>query len=250
MATLYLVSTPIGNLEDITARAARVLAGVPVILAEDRRVSRTLLLHLNIGTIPEVYHDFNKERVTPRLIDRLKSGTDMALITDAGTPGIADPAYNLVRAAIDEGIRIEPIPGPVACIAALSASGLPTDRFVFENFLPNKGAARRRVLASFTEEKRTVVFYESPHRIIKVMEDMEAIFGDVWVVIAREMTKIHEEFLRGSPRQILDHFAAHPPRGEMVVLFNPRIRCEPTEEIPAGTDNAGRVIVTPDSASR
>lgn len=227
MATLYLVSTPIGNLEDITARAARVLAGVPVILAEDRRVSRTLLLHLGVGTVPEVYHDFNKERVTPRLLARLEAGEDMALITDAGTPGIADPAYNLVRAAIDAGICIVPIPGPVACIAALSASGLPTDRFVFENFLPHKGAARRRVLASFSQERRTVLLYETPHRIVKVLEDMEAIFGELWVVIAREMTKIHEEFLRGSPRQLLDHFAAKPPRGEMVVMFNPRIRCEP-----------------------
>ena len=223
MATLYLVSTPIGNLEDITARAARILATVPVILAEDRRVSRTLLLHLGIGAIPEVYHDFNKERVTPRIIVRLKGGEDIALITDAGTPGIADPAYNLVRAAIDEGISVVPIPGPTACIAALTASGLPTDRFVFENFLPHKGAARRRVLSSFLEERRTVLFYETPHRIVKVLEDMEAIFGTPRVVIAREMTKIHEEFLRGSPRQLLDHFAAKPPRGEMVVMFNPRI---------------------------
>jgi 16S rRNA (cytidine1402-2'-O)-methyltransferase len=228
--TLYLVSTPIGNLEDITARAARVLAKVPVILAEDRRVSRTLLLHLGIGTVPEVYHDFNKERVTPRLIERLKNGEDMALITDAGTPGIADPAYNIVRAAIDAGITVIPVPGPVACIAALSASGLPTDRFVFENFLPHKGAARRKVLASFSEERRTVLFYETPHRIIKVLEDMEAIFGTVWVVIAREMTKLHEEFLRGSPRELRNHFAAKPPRGEMVVMFNPRIRAEPPEE--------------------
>jgi 16S rRNA (cytidine1402-2'-O)-methyltransferase len=232
MATLYLVSTPIGNLEDITARAARVLAQVPIILAEDRRVSRTLLLHLGIGVIPEVYHDFNKERVTPRLIARLKGGEDMALITDAGTPGIADPAYNIVRAAIAEGISVVPIPGPAACIAALSASGLPTDRFVFENFLPHKGAARRRVLLSFSEERRTVLFYETPHRIVKVLEDMEAIFGTPWVVIAREMTKIHEEFLRGSPRQLLDHFAAQPPRGEMVVLFNPRMRCETQKDTP------------------
>jgi 16S rRNA (cytidine1402-2'-O)-methyltransferase len=226
MATLYLVSTPIGNLEDISARAARVLAQAPIILAEDRRVSRTLLLHLGIAAIPEVYHDFNKERVTPRLIARLKSGEDMALITDAGTPGIADPAYNIVCAAIDEGISVTPIPGPVACIAALSASGLPTDRFVFENFLPHKEAARRRVLSSFREEHRTVLFYETPHRIVKVLEDMEAIFGTLWVVIAREMTKLHEEFLRGSPRQLLDRFAAKPPRGEMVVLFNSRVRCE------------------------
>ena len=236
MATLYLVSTPIGNLEDITSRAARVLAEVPVILAEDRRVSRTLLLHLGIVTIPKVYHDFNKERVAPFLIARLKGGEDMALITDAGTPGIADPAYNLVRAAIDEGITIVPIPGPVACIAALSASGLPTDRFIFENFLPHKGAARRRVLSSFLEERRTVIFYETPHRIVKVLEDMEVIFGRLWVVIAREMTKIHEEFLRGSPGELLEHFAAKPPRGEMVVMFNVRVTAENITTSPDGRE--------------
>ena len=226
MAALYIVSTPIGNLEDISSRAARILSEVQVILVEDRRVSRILLARLGINTQPELYHDFNKERVTPALIARLKAGETMALVTDAGTPGIADPAYNLVVAAIAAKIPVVPVPGPVACIAALSASGLPTDRFVFENFLPAKSAARRRVLESYTGERRTVIFYETPHRIVRVLEDMDAVFGDILVVIARELTKLHEEFLRGSPRELLSHFNATPPRGEMTVLFNVRIRAQ------------------------
>lgn len=224
MGTLYLVATPIGNLGDISARAAKVLAEVKVLLAEDRRVSRALLSHLGIGTIPETYHDFNKERVTPALIERLRAGETMAIITDAGTPGIADPAFNLVRAAIAAGITVTPVPGPAAFCAALVASGLPTDRFVFENFLPHKSGARRRVLESCKNEPRTVILYETPHRIIKVLEEMDELFGDVLVVIGRELTKVYEEFLRGSPKELLTHFKTKPPRGEMVVLFNQRIR--------------------------
>ena len=232
MATLYLVATPIGNLDDITARAAKVLSEVKVILVEDRRVSRTLLARLGIAAIPESYHDFNKERVTPGIIARLKAGENMALITDAGTPGIADPGYNLVRAAIDQGVTVTPIPGPSALIAALSASGLPTDRFSFENFLPPKSAARRRVLESYAGERRTLIFYETPHRIVRVLEDIDTVFGDILVVIAREMTKIYEEFLRGSPKELLAQFKSKPPRGEMVVLFNLRMRAGAEKEKP------------------
>jgi 16S rRNA (cytidine1402-2'-O)-methyltransferase len=224
MGTLYLIATPIGNLGDITYRGVRVLAQVNTILAEDTRVSRTLLQHYGINAVSETYHDFNKERVTPGLIARLKSGETMALITDAGTPGIADPAFNLVRAAIAEGITVTPIPGPCAFIAALVASGLPTDRFTFENFLPHKSGARRRVLESFMAETRTVILYETTHRIIKVLTEMDELYGDVLVVIGRELTKTFEEFLRGSPKELLEHFKKKPPRGEMVVLFNMRMK--------------------------
>jgi 16S rRNA (cytidine1402-2'-O)-methyltransferase len=224
MGTLFLVSTPIGNLSDLSSRAVQTLKEANAILAEDTRVSRTLLVNAGITAIPEPYHDFNKERVTPGLIARLKAGEKIALITDAGTPGIADPAFNLVRAAIAGGITVIPVPGPAAFLAALVASGLPTDRFVFENFLPFKSGARRRVLESFKGDPRTVIFYESPHRIVKVLEAMDEIYSDVLVVIGRELTKIHEEFLRGSPKELSAHFAAKPPRGEMVVLFNLRMR--------------------------
>jgi 16S rRNA (cytidine1402-2'-O)-methyltransferase len=224
MATLFLVATPIGNLDDISLRAIQILKSVAAVLAEDTRVSRTLCSRFGINTPLVAYHDFNKERVTAGLITRLKSGENLALITDAGTPGIADPAFNLVRAAIAEGITITPIPGACAFIAALVGSGLPTDRFLFENFLPAKSGARQRLLASMREERRTVIFYETPHRIIKVLEDMKETLGDVLVVIGRELTKLHEEFLRGTPQELLIHFSKTAPRGEMTVLFNTRIR--------------------------
>jgi 16S rRNA (cytidine1402-2'-O)-methyltransferase len=223
MGTLYLVSTPIGNLGDISARAAQVLGESSLVLAEDTRVSRTLLAHLGVSTPAEPYHDFNKERVTPGIIARLKAGESMALVTDAGTPGIADPAFNLVRAAIAENIPVVPIPGACAMITALVGSGLPTDRFVFENFLPHKSGARRRLLESYKNETRTVVLYETPHRIEKVLEEMREIMGDVLIVIGRELTKMHEEFLRGTAAELLEHFRKKPPRGEMVVLFNMRV---------------------------
>jgi len=226
MGTLFLVSTPIGNLADLSARAAQVLKETHAILAEDTRTSRTLLAHIGCTTIPEPYHDFNKERVTPALIARLKNGENIALITDAGAPGIADPAFNLVRAAIAEGVTVTAIPGACALVIALIASGLPTDRFVFENFLPFKSGARRRVLESFKNEPRTVIFYETPHRIVKVLAAMDEVFGDILVVIGRELTKIHEEFLRGSPKELIAHFQEKPPRGEMTVLFNTRVRAK------------------------
>ena len=222
MGTLYLVSTPIGNLGDISTRAAQVLREVSVILTEDTRVSRTLLTHLGIAAPTEPYHDFNKERVTPGIIARLKDGQSMALITDAGTPGIADPAFNLVRAAIAENIPVVPVPGACAMITALVGSGLPTDRFVFENFLPHKSGARRRLLESYKSEPRTVILYETPHRIVKVLEEMQEILGGVHIVIGRELTKMHEEFLRGTARELIEHFKKKPPRGEMVVMFNTR----------------------------
>ncbi|MDR2693636.1 MAG: 16S rRNA (cytidine(1402)-2'-O)-methyltransferase [Chitinispirillales bacterium] len=225
---LYIVSTPIGNLSDITVRASKILAECDLILAEDTRTSKRLLDHLGISARVSAYHDFNKEKVTPGVVASLKEeGKEIALITDAGTPGVADPAFYLVRAALAEGIAVSPVPGASAVLAALVASGLPTDRFVFENFLPNKGTRRRKLFESLKDEPRTVIFYETPHRIVKALEDIKAVLGNVRVVIARELTKIHEEFLRGSAEELLKHFAERQPRGEMVVLFNVRVRVTP-----------------------
>jgi 16S rRNA (cytidine1402-2'-O)-methyltransferase len=226
MGTLYIVSTPIGNLDDISIRAKRILCDVSTVLAEDTRHSHILLRHINATPTVIAFHDFNKEKITPKIIASLKDGTDMAIICDAGTPGIADEAFYIVREAVRQGIPVVPIPGACAAIAALVASGLPTDRFVFENFLPVKSGRRLRLLESFKTEPRTVIFYESPFRIVKVLTAMDAILGDIPVVIAREITKIHEEFLRGTPKELLTHFSNKTPRGEMVVMFNTRIAGE------------------------
>jgi 16S rRNA (cytidine1402-2'-O)-methyltransferase len=235
VGTLFLVATPIGNLDDLSGRAVAILRRADIILCEDTRVSRTLLTRYGIASQPECYHDFNKEKLQPRLIERLLAGESIALISDAGTPGIADPGFNLVRAAIAAGITVTPVPGPCALIAALVASGLPTDRFIFENFLPKKDAAARTLLASFATEHRTVIFYEAPYRIVKVLAAMHDIFGDTLVVIGRELTKAYEEFLRGTPRELLAKFAEKPPRGEMAVLFNPRVRVDNVPQETTGT---------------
>jgi 16S rRNA (cytidine1402-2'-O)-methyltransferase len=217
--TLYLVATPIGNLDDITIRAVKTLENADLILAEDTRVSKKLLSLLNIHTPMRSYHDHNKERLIPEIVDKLENGCACALISDAGTPGIADPGFGLCRAAIAKGIPVVPIPGPSAILAALIGSGLPTDRFVFENFLPVKSGKRCRLLESLKAEKRTIVFFETPHRIAKSLRDIHTVLGDVHIVIGRELTKLHEEFLRGTPQTLLAHFEKKPPRGEMVVMF-------------------------------
>jgi 16S rRNA (cytidine1402-2'-O)-methyltransferase len=185
MGILYIVATPIGNLGDISVRATSILSQVKTVLAEDTRQTRILLDH--IGASPDLvsYHDFNKERVTPRLVESLKSGADLAVVCDAGTPGIADEAFFLVRAAIRENIPVVPIPGACALIAALVASGLPTDRFVFENFIPVKSGRRRMFFESLKNEPRTVVFYESPYRIAKILAEMDEILGPVSMAIGR-----------------------------------------------------------------
>jgi len=223
---LYIVSTPIGNLEDFSFRAIEILKKVNSILAEDTRVSRKLLSHYEIETPVFRYHDFNKEKVTPSLVCRLKENEEMALITDAGTPGIADPAFFLVRAAIRENVKIVPVPGASAFLCALVGSGLPTDRFIFENFLPHKSSRRIKLFLSLKEEPRTIIFYETPHRILKVLKELNDTLGEIQIVIARELTKFYEEFLRGTPKELLSHFDKHPPKGEMVVLFNIRNKYE------------------------
>ncbi|HON10950.1 MAG TPA: 16S rRNA (cytidine(1402)-2'-O)-methyltransferase [Chitinispirillaceae bacterium] len=227
---LFIVSTPIGNLADITFRAVSTLKEADYILTEDTRVSRKLLSHYDINVPLLAYHDFNKEKVTPSLVQKLKDGKNLALITDAGTPGIADPAYNLVKAAIEENIKIVPVPGASALLTALVGSGMPTDRFVFENFLPHKSSQRIRIFEKLRDEPRTVIFYETPHRIVKVLSEIKEVLGNIKVVIARELTKVFEEYLRGDPDSLLEHFEKHPPRGEMVIMLNTRFRTESEED--------------------
>ncbi|KMQ51668.1 rRNA small subunit methyltransferase I [Chitinispirillum alkaliphilum] len=229
--SLYIVSTPIGNLSDITLRAIEVLKTSDLILAEDTRVTNRLLNYYGVQKPLRAYHDHNKEKITPHLLEMLRDDKNVALVTDAGTPGIADPAFYLTRASIEENIKVIPIPGASAFLTALVASGLPTDRFIFENFLPNKSAKRKKILESMLSEPRTVIFYETPHRINKTLLAMKEVLEDTRIVIARELTKVHEEFLRGDAAFLLKHFEKHPPKGEMVVMFNVRIKNSETEQM-------------------
>ncbi|MFH0922229.1 MAG: 16S rRNA (cytidine(1402)-2'-O)-methyltransferase [Fibrobacterota bacterium] len=217
---LYVVSTPIGNLSDMGARAVEVLRAADCVAAEDTRHSQTLFARYAISVRTMSYHDHNKYERTPELMALLRAGKTVAVISDAGTPGVADPAFHLVRSAIAENIPVLPVPGPSALLAALVASGLPTDRFVFENFLPPKEGKRQRKLESLKEEERTVVFYESPHRILKSLDTMREVFGDVPMVVARELTKKFETFYRGKISEIKAALEKQTVRGEFVVLFN------------------------------
>jgi 16S rRNA (cytidine1402-2'-O)-methyltransferase len=219
--TLFIVATPIGNLEDMTFRAVRILKEVDLIAAEDTRHSRKLLSHYGISRPLTSYFDHNKEIKGGYILDRLREGLSVALISDAGTPCISDPGYQLVRDAAAAGIRIEPIPGPSAAIAALSASGLPTSSFVFEGFLPSRQGKRREMLAALEGEQRLLVFYESPNRLQSTLTDMIAVLGDREALVAREMTKVYEEFVRGPLSRIAEKFSGDKVRGEVVVLVAP-----------------------------
>lgn len=215
---LYIVSTPIGNLADFTFRAVEVLNSVSLIAAEDTRVSGVLLKHYEIKTIMLPYHDHNKEQATPSLLRKLGNGGDIALISDAGTPLISDPGFFLVRAAIGEGIEVVPIPGPSAMLAGLVAAGLPSDRFVFEGFLPRKKGRQTRFKA-LALEPRTIIIYESPHRIRKTLKDIADYMGDRNVVIAREITKRYEEFIRGTVTEIREQLDTRSIKGEVVIMI-------------------------------
>jgi 16S rRNA (cytidine1402-2'-O)-methyltransferase len=215
---LYLVSTPIGNLDDITLRALRVLKEVDLVAAEDTRRTGILLKHYDLKKSLTSYHDFNKERKAPLLIKRLKANQSVAVCSDAGTPGISDPSYYLVQLAIREDISVVPIPGASAFLSALVVSGLPTDRFAFEGFLPAKPGKRRKRLQELREEKRTIILYESPHRFARMMDDLAEILGQRRVVVARELTKKFEEILRGTPETIKESLGARKIKGELVVL--------------------------------
>ena len=218
IGVLYIVSTPIGNLEDITLRALRILKETSLIAAEDTRLTRRLLTHYNILTPTVSYYEHNRFARIPKIIDRLNAGKDVAVVTDAGTPGISDPAYKLIRAAIEIGSRIEAIPGPSASITALTASGLPTDCFIFEGFLPRK-KGRKAKLTRLSTIEATIIFYESPKRIVRTLKDILEFMGDRPAVIGRELTKLHEEMIRGNVSKLLSHFTKITPRGEFVIMI-------------------------------
>ena len=218
IGVLYIVSTPIGNLEDITLRALRILKEVSLIAAEDTRLTRKLLTHYDISTPTVSYYEHSSFTRIPKIIDHLSTEKDVAVVTDAGTPGISDPAYKLIRAAIESGSRIEAIPGPSASITALTASGLPTDRFIFEGFLPHK-KGRKAKLTRLSAIEATVIFYESPKRIVRTLKDILEFMGDRPAVIGRELTKLHEEMIRGNVSKLLSHFTQKTPRGEFVIMI-------------------------------
>jgi 16S rRNA (cytidine1402-2'-O)-methyltransferase len=219
MGKLYLVPTPIGNLEDITFRAVNVLKEADLILAEDTRTSGKLLKHYDIGTPMQSHHMHNEHKTVARIIARLISGETIAVISDAGTPGISDPGFLLTRSCIEEGITVDCLPGATALIPALVNSGLPSDRFVFEGFLPVKKGRQTR-LQILAEESRTMVFYESPHKLLKTLNQFTTYFGEERSIsVSRELTKLYEETIRGTLVEVLDHYTKNPPKGELVLVL-------------------------------
>ncbi|MEN8687661.1 MAG: 16S rRNA (cytidine(1402)-2'-O)-methyltransferase [Desulfuromonadales bacterium] len=220
--TLYVVATPIGNLEDITYRAVKVLGEVDLVAAEDTRHSRKLLDRFGIRKPLLSYHDHNERQRYGEILERLRAGETVALISDAGTPCIADPGYRLIAACRTAGVSVVPIPGASALIAALSVSGVATDRFIFEGYLPSRAKARTDLFKRLAGEQRTLVFYETPHRLLPALNDLVQVFGgERSLVIAREMTKLHEEFFRGSADGAVAHFSRQPVKGEVVLILPP-----------------------------
>lgn len=230
-STLYIVATPIGNLQDITLRAIKILSEVDVIACEDTRKTSLLLtrFHLVPGSTSQVprllsYYEQNELQRIPQIIQLLKEGRDVALVSDAGTPTLSDPGFKLVREAIRQGFRVISIPGPSAILTALTSSGLPTDKFLFLGYLPKKQGHRRKMLEDIKSLiniiKTTLVFFEAPHRLLKTLEELEEVFGDIEIVICRELTKIHEEIRRGKISQALKHFGEVKPKGEFTLLIH------------------------------
>ncbi len=218
MSKLYLVPTPIGNLEDITLRAIRILKEVDIILAEDTRKTGILLKHYDIGKPVMAHHKFNEHKTVPVIVDRIKSGETIALVSDAGTPGISDPGFLIARACIEEGLDVECLPGATAIIPALVNSGLPNDRFSFEGFLPQKKGRQKR-LNELAEEQKTMVFYESPYRLLKTLTQFAEVFGeDRKASVSRELTKIYEENIRGTLRELIDYYSKSTLKGEIVLI--------------------------------
>ena len=218
MGTLFIVPTPIGNLEDITLRALRILKEVSLIAAEDTRTSKVLLKHYDILTPLTSYHEHNKLSKLDTIFDALSTG-DVALISDAGTPGISDPGYELVKQAVEEGYRVEPLPGANAVLPALVASGLPTDSFIYIGFLPKKQSAREVILQGLRDESRTIVAYESPNRLTDTLALIIDTLGDRPVCVAREISKFYEEFQRGSASEVRGYYVENPPKGEITLVI-------------------------------
>ncbi len=219
MGILYIVPTPVGNLEDMTLRAIRILKEVDVVLAEDTRTSGILLKHFDIKNQLLSHHKFNEHGTAAGVVGRLSAGENVALISDAGTPGISDPGFFLVREAVKAGIEVQCLPGATAFVPALVSSGLPCDRFAFEGFLPQKKGRQTKIL-SLADEERTMVFYESPYRVLKTLEQFaEAYGGDRPVSVCREISKVHEESVRGTLTEVIAHFKEHEPRGEFVIVL-------------------------------
>ncbi len=218
MSKLYIVPTPIGNLKDITLRAVDVLHAVDLILAEDTRTSGKLLKHLQVTTPMQSHHMHNEHKTVNTLIHKLQAGTTMALISDAGTPAISDPGFLLTRACIEHHIEVDCLPGPTAFVPALVNSGLPNDKFVFEGFLPIKKGRQTR-LQVLADEMRTLIFYESPHKLVKTLGHFCEYFGENrQVSVSRELTKLYEETIRGTAKQVLEHYTNKPPKGEIVIV--------------------------------
>ncbi len=222
MGILYIVPTPVGNMEDMTLRAIRVLKEADLVLAEDTRTSSHLLKHFDIQQHLVSHHKFNEHGTSASVVERLLAGQTVALISDAGTPGISDPGFFLVREAVKAGIEVQTLPGATAFVPALVSSGLPCDRFCFEGFLPQKKGRQTR-LRQLAEEERTMVFYESPYRVVKTLQQFCEVFGgDRMVSVCREISKVHEESVRGTLTEVLAHFTAHEPRGEFVLVVEGR----------------------------
>jgi 16S rRNA (cytidine1402-2'-O)-methyltransferase len=219
MGILYIVPTPVGNMEDMTLRAIRVLKEADLVLAEDTRTSSVLLNHFDIHNRLMSHHKFNEHGTSPAIINRLLAGETIALVSDAGTPGISDPGFYLVREAVKVGVTVQTLPGATACIPALVSSGLPCDRFSFEGFLPQK-KGRLTHLDHLKGELRTMIFYESPYRLVKTLKQFAEVFGNNRLVsVAREVSKVHEEHVRGTLEEVIAHFEAHEPKGEIVIVL-------------------------------
>ncbi len=244
--TLYLVATPIGNLEDITYRAVRLLKEADIIACEDTRHTRKLLAHFGVSKPLVSYHEHNEEQRAEELIERLREGKSVALVSDAGMPVVSDPGYRLVRRAAEEGIPVVPAPGPSAPLTALAASGLPSDRFTFLGFLPPRGAQRRETLRRIAEMDTTVILFEAPHRILATLDDLRQVAGDRPIVAAREMTKIHEEFLRGTAEEVREELARRNSiKGEFTIVIGK----PPEEKAPEPDEGAIRAAVDEQTAA-
>jgi 16S rRNA (cytidine1402-2'-O)-methyltransferase len=228
--TLYLISTPIGNLEDITHRAVRLLGQVDLIACEDTRHTRKLLNHYGLNTRTISYYEHNERERAAQLLKLIESGSDVAIVSDAGTPGISDPGFRLTQLAIEGGARVVPVPGPSALITALVASGLPTDEFFFGGFLPARSGARRTRLKQVADMRATLIFYEAPHRIAAALRDAREVLGERTAVVARELTKIHEEIARGRLSELAARFSSTEARGEMVLIIDRDVIQEGTQD--------------------